>query len=188
MRAGNIANAMLYNNNTASLIENAIGGSGVDKLTGNVANNSLKGGAGNDVLDGATGSDTAVYTGMFSNYSIVKNSDGSWSVADLRSGSPDGTDKLWNVELLQFSDSLKVRERPDGAASCTATTATSSAATATSATAAAAAATATAAAAARGAAISSSTSNSGGDHRELIERYDARHRRQREDRWARRQR
>jgi serralysin len=105
--AGNIANALLYNNNTASLIENAIGGSGVDKLTGNVANNSLKGGAGNDVLDGASGSDTAVYTGMFSNYSVVQNADGSWQVVDLRTGSPDGSDKLWNMELLQFSDQLK---------------------------------------------------------------------------------
>ena len=105
--AGNIANALLYNNNTASLIENAVGGSAIDKLTGNVANNSLKGGAGNDVLDGAAGSDIAVYSGMFSNYSIVQNADGSWQVVDLRSGSPDGSDKLWNIELLQFSDSLE---------------------------------------------------------------------------------
>ena len=105
--AGNIANALLYNNDTASLIENAVGGSAIDKLTGNVANNSLKGGAGNDVLDGAAGSDIAVYSGMFSNYSIVQNADGSWQVVDLRTGSPDGADKLWNIELLQFSDQLK---------------------------------------------------------------------------------
>jgi VCBS repeat-containing protein len=44
---------------------------------------------------------------MFSNYTVVQNSEGSWSIVDLRSGSPDGTDKLWNVELLQFSDSLQ---------------------------------------------------------------------------------
>ena len=115
--AGNIANALLYNNNTASLIENAVGGTAVDKLTGNVADNSLKGGAGNDVLDGAAGSDIAVYSGMFSNYSIVQNVDGSWQVVDLRSGSPDGSDKLWNIELLQFSDSLQTVERADAAAS-----------------------------------------------------------------------
>jgi VCBS repeat-containing protein len=105
--AGNIANALLYNNNTASLIENATGGSAFDTLTGNVANNTLTGGAGNDVLDGAAGSDIAVYSGMFSNYSIVENVDGSWQVVDLRSGTPDGSDKLWNIELLQFSDSLE---------------------------------------------------------------------------------
>ena len=105
--AGNIANALLYNNNPASLIENAVGGSGTDKLTGNTANNGLTGGGGNDVLDGVAGSDIAVYSGMFSNYTVAQNGDGSWSIVDLRSGSPDGTDKLWNIELVQFSDSLR---------------------------------------------------------------------------------
>ena len=51
---GNIANAYLYNNNPASLIENAIGGSGNDTITGNTANNKLTGGAGNDTLDGVS--------------------------------------------------------------------------------------------------------------------------------------
>jgi serralysin len=105
--AGNIANALLYNNNPASLIENAVGGSGFDTLTGNTANNSFTGGAGNDTLNGAAGSDIAVYSGMFANYTVVQNSDGSWSVVDLRSGSPDGSDTLWNMEYLQFSDSLQ---------------------------------------------------------------------------------
>ena len=105
--AGNIANALLYNNNTASLIENAVGGTGIDSITGNTANNSLTGGAGNDTLNGAAGSDIAVYSGMFANYTVVQNADGSWSVVDLRSGSPDGSDKLWNMEYLQFSDSLQ---------------------------------------------------------------------------------
>lgn len=55
---GNIANAYLYNGNVASLIENAIGGSGDDWLTGNKANNALSGGLGNDRLDGGDGNDT----------------------------------------------------------------------------------------------------------------------------------
>ncbi len=105
--AGNIANALLYNNNPASLIENAVGGSGTDTLTGNIAGNGLTGGGGNDVLNGAAGSDIAVYSGMFANYTVVQNADGSWSIVDLRSGSPDGTDTLWNIEALQFSDSLQ---------------------------------------------------------------------------------
>ena len=105
--AGNIANALPYNNNTASLIENAVGGSGIDSLTGNTANNSFMGGAGNDTLNGAAGSDIAVYSGMFANYTVLQNSNGSWSVVDLRSGNPDGADKLWNMEYLQFSDSLQ---------------------------------------------------------------------------------
>ena len=105
--AGNIANALLYNNDPASLIENALGGAGIDTLTGNAADNSLTGGAGNDVLNGAAGSDIAVYSGMFANYTVVQNSDGSWSVVDLRSFSPDGSDELWNMEFLEFSDSLQ---------------------------------------------------------------------------------
>jgi VCBS repeat-containing protein len=105
--AGNIANALLYNNNPASLIENVVGGTGTDTLTGNSASNNLAGGAGNDTLDGSSGSDTAAYSGMFANYTIVQNANGSWSIVDLRSGSPDGTDTLWNMEFLQFSDSLK---------------------------------------------------------------------------------
>jgi Ca2+-binding RTX toxin-like protein len=39
-------------------IENGIGGSGNDKLTGSDANNSLNGGSGNDTLDGGAGNDS----------------------------------------------------------------------------------------------------------------------------------
>src|SRR6476660_2483436 len=101
---GNIANALLYQNNPASLIENAIGGSGSDTITGNTANNKITGGAGNDTIDGLSGSDTAVYSGSSTNYQVTQNAGGSWTVADLRSGSPDGTDTVSNIEWLQFND------------------------------------------------------------------------------------
>src|SRR5262249_17895256 len=91
---GNIANAYLFRNNAASLIENVVGGKAADVLTGNQANNQLTGGAGNDILNGSTGTDVAVYSGTSSNYRWTQNGDGSWNVADLRSGSPDGTDRL----------------------------------------------------------------------------------------------
>ncbi|MCB4771336.1 M10 family metallopeptidase C-terminal domain-containing protein, partial [Ancylobacter sp. Lp-2] len=45
---GNVYNAYLYNDNPASLIENAVGGSGNDTMRGNSANNGLNGGAGAD--------------------------------------------------------------------------------------------------------------------------------------------
>lgn len=102
--AGNIANALLFQGNTASLIENAKGGAGADALTGNVADNHLAGNGGNDVLDGGQGTDIAVYSGLQSNYSWAQNADGSWTIADLRSGTPDGTDTLKNIEQLQFAD------------------------------------------------------------------------------------
>ena len=102
---GNIANALLYKGNPASLIENAIGGSGNDILKGNAANNTLTGGGGNDSIDGQGGVNTAVYSGNASDYQDVQNADGSWTVTDLRAGSPDGTDTLRNIEFLRFKDS-----------------------------------------------------------------------------------
>jgi serralysin len=54
---GNVFNALLHQGNTASLIENALGGAGADTLSGNQAANWLSGGAGNDMLAGRAGSD-----------------------------------------------------------------------------------------------------------------------------------
>jgi serralysin len=55
---GNLYNALQYNGDVRSLIENANGGSGNDTVTGNAANNILNGGAGNDTLNGGDGNDT----------------------------------------------------------------------------------------------------------------------------------
>jgi len=55
---GNVFNALLFQGNTASLIENAIGGSGNDLMTGNQGANVLTGNGGNDTLNGLTGTDT----------------------------------------------------------------------------------------------------------------------------------
>ena len=60
---GNIANAYLYNNNPASLVQNAVGGAGNDTIIGNAADNKLTGGHGNDFIDGQGGTNTAVYSG-----------------------------------------------------------------------------------------------------------------------------
>lgn len=81
-----------------------VGGAGADKLYGAAGNDTLMGGAGADYLNGGTGTDTAVFSGASTDYSWVKNSDGSWTVTDLRAGSPDGKDTLIAIELLQFSN------------------------------------------------------------------------------------
>jgi serralysin len=104
--AGNIANALLFQGNTASLIENAVGGAGSDVISGNQGNNELTGGAGNDVLDGGAGTDVALYSGLSTDHLWTQNADGSWLIADLRLGGPDGSDTLKNIEELQFSDTL----------------------------------------------------------------------------------
>ena len=85
-------------------IENAIGGSGADTITGNDADNRITGGGGNDTIDGGAGTDTAVYSGARASYTITTNTDGSFTVVDTRAGSPEGTDKLISIERIQFSD------------------------------------------------------------------------------------
>ena len=110
---GNIANALLYNNDTRSLIENAIGGFGNDTLIGNQVANTLQGGtgadtltggAGDDVLNGGVGSDTAVFSGERAHYSVTQLTDGSTRVVDHRTGASDGKDIVWGTEWFQFVD------------------------------------------------------------------------------------
>ncbi|HEX8573986.1 MAG TPA: M10 family metallopeptidase C-terminal domain-containing protein [Allosphingosinicella sp.] len=54
---GNIANALLFQGDTRSMIENATGGSGNDRIAGNAGANLLGGGGGADILAGGGGSD-----------------------------------------------------------------------------------------------------------------------------------
>ena len=102
------ANGMVNNIGIAvdTVIETAISGGGNDTIIGNSSNNFLTGKGGNDNLDGGQGTDTAVYSGLFSEYQLVLNANGSWTISDLRGGTPDGTDVLTNIELLQFADVL----------------------------------------------------------------------------------
>ncbi len=55
---GNVYNALLFQGNEASLIENAVGGAAGDVIRGNTAANLLRGGAGGDSLSGEAGADT----------------------------------------------------------------------------------------------------------------------------------
>lgn len=57
---GNIASALLYHGNPASLIENANGGSGNDVIVGNEACNVVVGNAGNDTILGLSGDDALI--------------------------------------------------------------------------------------------------------------------------------
>ena len=55
---GNVFNAFQYKGDARSLIENAKGGDGNDRITGNAGRNSLLGNEGADVLNGQLGKDT----------------------------------------------------------------------------------------------------------------------------------
>ena len=89
-----------------AMIENAVGGSGNDTLTGQELNNNLFGGDGNDRFTGAAGDDTliggggqdtAVFSGARGDYQIVELGSEQYRV----SGS-DGRDLLSGIEFLQF--------------------------------------------------------------------------------------
>ncbi|WP_428333717.1 beta strand repeat-containing protein [Novosphingobium sp.] len=78
----------------------------VDQLYGGGGNDVLIGSSGNDYLDGGTGINTAVYTGVKNAYHITEAADYSFVLADLRAGSPDGTDHLASIQDLQFADGV----------------------------------------------------------------------------------
>ena len=106
-------------------IENAIGGTGNDKLTGNSIGNSLDGGNGNDQLygldgsdilngglgndlcNGGNGNDTAIVGTSFKDCNITYNSvTGTFTFL-----SSLGTDTYTAIENFQFTDSLVTREQ-----------------------------------------------------------------------------
>jgi flagellin len=80
-------------------IENAIGGSAADTITGNNLDNMITGGGGDDIIDGGDGDDVAVYSGDRNAYTI--NTSG--GTTTVTSGGLEGTDTLTNVEFLQFA-------------------------------------------------------------------------------------
>ncbi len=85
------------------IIENVIGGSGDDILTGNQFNNQLTGGLGSDILIGGRGTDIAIYEGNFSDYLVDNKGLGQLAVSRLATGE---SDLLNEIEWLQFNDQL----------------------------------------------------------------------------------
>lgn len=72
-----------------------------DNIYGLGGNDSISGAQGNDMLDGGSGLDIAVWQSTSNHYQRSSVS-GSWQVKDIVG--TDGTDKLVNIERLQFSD------------------------------------------------------------------------------------
>ena len=88
-----------------------LGGADEDELLGQGGNDVLRGGTGDDVLEGGTGDDriignagedTAVFSGALADYTFTLNGNGTVDVADTVG--TDGTDNLFGVELVEFSD------------------------------------------------------------------------------------
>lgn len=84
-----------------TIIENAIGGAGADKLIANDAGDTLKGGGGNDTLIGGAGIDTAIYSSNAANFTWSATATG-FSVTDHTNA--EGIDQLTSIERLQFAN------------------------------------------------------------------------------------
>ncbi|MGA0533750.1 M10 family metallopeptidase [Hansschlegelia sp. KR7-227] len=131
---GNVFNALQYQDDLRSLIENATTGSGNDTLGGNVANNALDSGRGNDVLRGGVGDDTltggagsdTISGGTGVDYAAYTDKTGvsvtiarigaaavgAWDVTGFAEG---GGDQLTGVEGFIFgegADNVQVRGAP----------------------------------------------------------------------------
>jgi glucose/arabinose dehydrogenase len=83
------------------------GNAGDDILFAGSGDDLLNGGAGNDNLNGNAGSDTAIYSGTRADYQITRHpgfGGTTYTIRDMRPGSPDGTDTLAGIEKLKFAD------------------------------------------------------------------------------------
>ncbi|MBD9625257.1 M10 family metallopeptidase [Ensifer sp. ENS06] len=110
---GNIANALVHNNDTRSLIENAIGGDGNDSFSGNILDNILVGGRGHDYLRGGAGSDT-LYGGEG-----WDSAGFDFSLLDAKFAYRGGAmaiehqsaiDRLFSIEQFEFSDRIVTQD------------------------------------------------------------------------------
>lgn len=124
--------ALMTGKNSPSVRDWVNAGAGNDTILAGSGGDDLRGEAGNDLIDGGPSpflamvtagpttntwelQNRAYYSGPANRYAItqLKDLDGSvtghtnqvyFTVKDLRSGSPDGTDTVFNIDALEFSD------------------------------------------------------------------------------------
>ena len=88
----------LTGSNNSGLLGNNL----YNRLKGNNGNNTLEGLGGDDSLDGFTGENTAIFTGLYSDYTVTNNT--TYALVEDGVSDRDGVDTLWNIQSLQFSD------------------------------------------------------------------------------------
>jgi Ca2+-binding RTX toxin-like protein len=84
-------------------------GVGALNATGNGGNNVLRGNRANNTLDGQGGVDTAVFSGPSASYTIAGT-----TVSRSVSSAAEGNDTLFNVERLQFADTILASDTAPG--------------------------------------------------------------------------
>jgi len=112
---GNVYNAYLYNDNPASLIENAMGGTGDDTIVGNEGDNILTGNAGRDIFTGGDGEDIFRDTAAnldgdtildFGSFDFIEVSDAVAAVYDLTYAGSDLSFSLTADATLTYTITL----------------------------------------------------------------------------------
>jgi Ca2+-binding RTX toxin-like protein len=80
-----------------------IGGTGNDLIHTGAGDDTITGGIGNDSYDGGDGLDVAVFSGLFSDYTITASTNvtNGYSIQD-NVANRDGTDSFANIEWLEF--------------------------------------------------------------------------------------
>lgn len=90
---------------------NLYAGDGNDRLIGNARDNILMAGRGNDYVDGGQGVDALRFIRTAEKYSVQTTSSG-LNVTSL-AHETEGTDTLENIEILFFSDQIRLANTPD---------------------------------------------------------------------------
>ena len=103
---GNVENFVYTGTGAVTATGNAL----ANAFTGGAGNDTLTGGGGNDTLNGGGGTNTATYSGLVTDYAFTLNANGSVTVADLRGGSPDGTDTDTSIQNYRFGNGLVVTQ------------------------------------------------------------------------------
>lgn len=95
---------IVINQGTINGTVNLGGNNDIYDGTGSAAGTLVYGGGGNDTLIGNGSSTTAGFTGSRANYAVTTNANGTVTVVDQRGGSPDGTETLYGITQLRFTD------------------------------------------------------------------------------------
>lgn len=82
-----------------------VGSEGDDKQLGAAGNDAFLGTAGNDsVWGGTAGHDSISYNAASTDFAYVANANGSFTLVDIRNGTPLGVDTLRSIESFRFTD------------------------------------------------------------------------------------
>ena len=80
------------------------GNNGDDVLRGGIGDDELDGGGGDDTLRGNAGTDTAIFSGASTDYTFTALANGTYEVDHTGGSMADGTDNLFGIEFLEFTD------------------------------------------------------------------------------------